>query len=257
MRAIQVMAIKHKQTGLIARYGAITPDNWRDKMKQEELNLILENHKKWLNNNDVGIRADLRGADLIGANLRDANLRCADLRDADLIGANLRCADLSDADLRGADLRCANLRDADLRGADLIGANLRDANLSYTNLRGADLRDANLRDAGLRGASLSYTNLRDAGLSGADLRGADLIGADLIGANLWSTIGNQNQIITIQTDVWQIVYTSDFMQIGCQRHSINDWLVFSDDHISKMDIKALEFWKKWKPILVLILERNK
>ena len=86
---------------------------------------------------------------------------------------------------------------------------------------------------------------------------ANLWTANLSGANLRSTIGNQGQIITIQTDVWQIVYTSDVMQIGCQRHSINDWLVFSDDHISKMDSKALEFWKKWKPILVLILERNK
>ncbi|QCQ61197.1 pentapeptide [Rheinheimera phage vB_RspM_Barba15S] len=190
-------------------------------MKQEELNLILENHKKWLND-DGGIRADLRGANLSGANLKGADLR----------GANLRGADLWTAYLRGA-----NLRGANLRGANLSGANLRGADLSGADLSGADLSGANLR--------------------GADLSGADLSGADLSGANLRSTIGNQGQIITIQTDVWQIVYTSDVMQIGCQRHSINDWLVFSDDHISKMDSKALEFWKKWKPILVLILERNK
>jgi len=176
-------------------------------MKQEELNLILENHKKWLNDDDGGIRADLRGADLRGANLRGADLSYADLSDANLRGANLRGADLSYADLSDADL--------------------------------------------------SYANLSNASLSNANLRGADLSNAKLSDANLWSTIGNQRQIITIQTDVWQIVYTSDVMQIGCQRHSINDWLVFSDDHISKMDSKALDFWKKWKPILVLILERNK
>ncbi|QCQ60915.1 pentapeptide [Rheinheimera phage vB_RspM_Barba14S] len=195
-------------------------------MKQEELNLILENHKKWLND-DGGIRADLRGANLSGANLKGADLR----------GANLRGADLWTAYLRGANLR---------------GANLRGANLSGANLRGADLSGADLSGADLSGADLS-----GADMSRADLSGADLSGADLSGANLRSTIGNQGQIITIQTDVWQIVYTSDVMQIGCQRHSINDWLVFSDDHISKMDSKALEFWKKWKPILVLILERNK
>jgi hypothetical protein len=185
-------------------------------MKQEELNLILENHKKWLND-DGGIRANLWTANLSGASLSRANLRGADLSDANLSGA-----DLSDASLSGA-----NLSGADLSGADLSDANLSGASLSRANLRGADLSDANLS------------------------------GASLSGASLRSTIGNQGQIITIQTDVWQIVYTSDVMQIGCQRHSINDWLVFSDDHISKMDSKALEFWKKWKPILVLILERNK
>jgi uncharacterized protein YjbI with pentapeptide repeats len=66
--------------------------------------------------------ANLRGADLRGADLCDANLRGADLCDADLCGANLR-----GADLRGADLRDANLRGADLRGADLCGAELQNA----------------------------------------------------------------------------------------------------------------------------------
>lgn len=64
----------------------------------------------------------------------DANLRDADLSGADLNGANLRYADLSDADLSGADLRYADLNGADLSGANLRGANLRDANLSGAEL---------------------------------------------------------------------------------------------------------------------------
>ena len=87
-------------------------------------------------------RADLGGAYLRDANLRDANLGGANLRDADLRGANLGGADLRDANLWGA-----NLGGADLRGANLGGANLRDA-----NLRDADLRDANLWGADLGGA---------------------------------------------------------------------------------------------------------
>jgi hypothetical protein len=55
--------------------------------------------------------ADLRSADLSGANLYEADLR----------GADLSGADLSEADLRGADLYGADLRWADLRGADLSG----------------------------------------------------------------------------------------------------------------------------------------
>ena len=47
-----------------------------------------------------------------GADLRDANLRGANLGGADLGGANLRDANLRGADLGGANLRGANLRDA-------------------------------------------------------------------------------------------------------------------------------------------------
>ncbi|SER75732.1 pentapeptide repeat-containing protein [Lentzea albida] len=55
-----------------------------------------------------------RGADLIGARLRNKNLTAADFRGAYLIGADLANADLSRADMIGADLRGADLSGADL-----------------------------------------------------------------------------------------------------------------------------------------------
>ena len=91
-------------------------------MDNEKLKEILERHRKWLNDEDGGERANLRGANLRGVNLRGADLREADLRGADLREANLRGADLRGADLRGVNLRGADLRGANLRGADLRGA---------------------------------------------------------------------------------------------------------------------------------------
>ena len=63
-------------------------------MKQEELDKALDLHKKWLNGDSDGTKANL-----CGANLRGANLRGADLRGANLCGANLRGADLYEANL--------------------------------------------------------------------------------------------------------------------------------------------------------------
>ncbi|EAF2905972.1 pentapeptide repeat-containing protein [Listeria monocytogenes] len=117
-------------------------------MKQEELDIILENHGKWLLN-EGGERANLSNIDLKNTNLRFANLRLAYLRGADLSNANLSYANLSYADLSYADLSYA-----DLSYADLSCANLRVANLSY-----ADLSYANLRGANLSGANLSYADL--------------------------------------------------------------------------------------------------
>ena len=73
-------------------------------MTKEELALILDKHKKWLNDDPDGERADLS--------------------DADLSGVDLSGADLSGADMRGANMRSADMRDADLSGANLSGANL-------------------------------------------------------------------------------------------------------------------------------------
>ena len=103
----------------------------------EELNKILELHKKWRLGEEGGERANLRGAYLRGAYLEGAYLR----------GANLRGANLEGAYLEGA-----YLRDANLKGAYLEGAYLRDANLRDANLRDANLRDANLKGAYLEGA---------------------------------------------------------------------------------------------------------
>lgn len=59
------------------------------KYTTEELQTILDLHKKWLYNKEEGKRADLRGANLRDADLRFANLRFANLSDADLRFANL------------------------------------------------------------------------------------------------------------------------------------------------------------------------
>ena len=91
-------------------------------MTKEELDKVLESHKKWLDGDCGGKRADLCGADLRGA----------DLIGADLIGADLRGANLYGANLYGADLRGADLSGADLIGADLRGANLCDADIDFS-----------------------------------------------------------------------------------------------------------------------------
>ncbi len=83
------------------------------------LSTILELHKKWLNDEDGGVKANLSYADLSYADLSYADLSYADLREVDLSYADLREVDLSYADLSYADLSYADLREADLREVNL------------------------------------------------------------------------------------------------------------------------------------------
>jgi uncharacterized protein YjbI with pentapeptide repeats len=144
--------------------------------------------------------------------------------------------------------------------ADLSGANLRGAKLSYSDLRGADLRYSNLRGADLSGANLRHSDLRDtdlrySDLSGADLRYSDLSGADLSDTDLSGAVGNMDQLKSIFIETYPIIYTSETLQIGCQKHKIEDWWNFDDEKIISMDGKtALKFWRKYKDFIKMTIE---
>lgn len=157
------------------------------------------------------------------------------------------CADLTRADLTGANLGCANLTRADLTRAYLTRA----------YLEGANLACANLTDANLTGANLAGANLAGANLAGANLAGAYLTGANLTGADLEGAIGNLAHLKSIFCEDYPVAYTAEVMQVGCQRHKIDDWWSFNDDRIIAMDgKKALEWWRIWKPILQQIIAES-
>ena len=77
----------------------------------EQLQEILAAHKKWLNDEEGGARANLEDA-----NLEDANLTRANLEDANLYGANL-----TRANLYGANLTRAKYGEDTLRGFFQVG----------------------------------------------------------------------------------------------------------------------------------------
>lgn len=156
------------------------------------------------------LRIDLQGINLARANLRNVIAGCdPDLRSANLIGAILYRADLRDglwcdvsfaqADLHNADLRNGSFEDATFTGANLASARLdlaraafvsflgaRMANISWrdgdgvgTYLKVADLHGADLRGTSFASARFLGSNLRGARLDQVDLSRADLTGADL------------------------------------------------------------------------------
>ena len=121
-----------------------------------------------------------------------------------------------------ANLREANLSEANLRGANLIEADLREANLSEADLREADLREADLREADLREANLSEAGIK-----------------------------------FFQAGLWTAIISSDFISIGCQRHSAEKWLNFTDEEISAMNPFALDYWNENKDIVFAISQSLK
>lgn len=128
-------------------------------MEMSELNNILALHKKWLNNEEGGERADLHGADLDHVCLDNVDFRNANLREV-----SFRDAVITNSDFRGADLYEADFRFAFLQGSDFSAANLKDADFTYANLRNADfynadLMGADLGEADIKGVDFDYACL--------------------------------------------------------------------------------------------------
>ena len=120
-------------------------------------------------------------------NLRGAQLVQADLREHLLVGANLEHARLMSADLDQAllmksDISNANLNAANLSGASLSGASCLWAKLFGVTAQGTILRGANLEGTEWTGAHMQNADLTEANLIGANLQGANLDGANLSGA---------------------------------------------------------------------------
>jgi len=137
---------------------------------------------------DLSGRANLRGADLTGAQMVGVNLTDADLTDARLPGADLRKADLTRAKLVGAKMQGAVLTEAIGDGAVLSGAKM-----GGVNLQGAVLKGAHLDGTDLTAAVLSRTpdgkleacNLTEVYMPNAVLDSADLTGVSMTHARFY------------------------------------------------------------------------
>lgn len=202
----------------------------------------LEEHKKWLNSKGTkGSRGNLSHLNLSGCDLRNALLEKADLSGTNLTRADMKKAILSEATLIGT-----ILRSADLYYANISNTNIVEVDFTFANLWGTDFSHSTLSEkTNLNGARLMYTRFIN-----TDLRDMDLRNVDLRNSNLMGTIGNGTEIVTFQTPYYICNFTKNFLQIGCEEHSYEEWWGFSDDEILEMDpVNAQKFWNKYKSIL--------
>ena len=116
----------------------------RNAARNRRLLRALTAHRRWLQGDSDGVRADLSDENLSDVNLEGRNLSHVSLANAKLSDARLRGAKLVGAELTGADLCGGNLTNSNLAAATLTDANLIGADLSAADLKGADLWRANL-----------------------------------------------------------------------------------------------------------------
>ena len=100
-----------------------------EKLSQEELNIILDKHKKYLQGEEGAKKAYLSNKDCSGLDFSNNDLSYISLINCDLTKANL-----SDCDLTGAFFEEADLTGVISKNANLTGIILKNANLIHYRL---------------------------------------------------------------------------------------------------------------------------
>lgn len=181
---------------------------------------------------------------IYGALPEDPVFSCVDFREA----TGLDLCDFYRADLSGSNFCDVNLHGAAMRLVDLSHANLTCADMTEVDLAKANLCNAKLENAFLDGACLFR----------ADMRGANLTGAELTGADLRWSYGNGHEIRSFQFTLYHVVicitHNVRVMAIGCQQHTIEEWMQFDDDEIGAMDFGALGWWYRYKDTLETVID---
>ena len=143
-------------------------------------------------------------------------------------------------------LNCYDLNEANLSAIDLSKCDLSGSCLIKSDLSGSDLCDSNL----------SNTDLRGCNLQGSRLNGCNLNGSDLRRSNLWGTNLTGSGLIVFEAGAWAAYVQADFIRIGCQYHSVEQWRNFTDDEINEMSVNpsALTYWERYKAIILSMVE---
>ena len=124
-------------------------------------------------------------------------------------------------------------------------ANFEGVCLEGANFKEAYLKEANFEKAYLKGANFKGAFLKDANFKGAHLEGVYFEGAFLTGVNF------DDVLININTIYYNIqINGKQWIKVGCQEHSLEQWLNFKEQEIKEMSDDALEFY----PILIRYLK---
>lgn len=51
-------------------------------------------------------------------------------------------------------------------------------------------------------------------------------------------------------DRYNVIFTSDYIKIGCKLFKAEEWENFTNDEIARMDEGALKWWKTWKDFIL-------
>ncbi len=166
-------------------------------------------HKKWLNGERDGVKAQIKNLSLREISLSNCDLRCAYIENVDFEGSYLTNVDLSNSILKGVNfsrstfvdtcltcskierakfcyslLEMAELNSASLLFVDASHSNFKKSNFSYTSLYHTSFSHSNLSESNFSKASINQVSFYQAFLSSSIFDDTRFLESSFVGTDL-------------------------------------------------------------------------
>lgn len=223
-------------------------------MKQERLDKIIEDHARYRAGMEGGKKANLANESLKGLTIHTANLNEAIFVNCIIDGCTLYNSKMNNTCFMNTHILNSRIVNVELGKADFM----------YSKIQFSYIRSNSLWRAKFNHATIEYTDFSanickeadftKANLTRSNFTGCDLTSADLNGINIIGTIGNGEEIKTIQTEELGIItYTEEVMSVNIHQNSLKWWWESTDKELLEdLFDKYIPHYKKWKPILKAI-----
>ena len=223
-------------------------------MKQERLDKIIEDHAKYKAGVQGGRKANFANETLKGLTIHTANLNEAIFVNCVIDGCTFYNSKMNNTCFMNTHIINSRIIDSVLENADFTYSRIKSSNLRTNWLHKAKFNHAEVKFSDFSGSKLSNAVLINTDLTMTNLTACDLNQANLDGVFITQTIGNGEEIKTIQIEgLLKIVYTDEVMAIGGRQYPIKKWWNYTDEQIATHYVPDfLKVWKKWRPILQAI-----
>lgn len=204
---------------------------------QAELDALLDKHK--------GVHKPLLLKDL-------------DISDLTIDGIDLKGLQIHNCRAEKLAIRNSHLAYCEISGSNLEGCKINRSVLANSTIKNSHLDRSTFNYVDLTNARLGEVSLELSEFYEADLWKSKLHNVDLGTVDLFNVIGDGTYIKSIQLfPEYKINYTSNHLQIGCEKYTFEEWWTFTDWDIGSMDDgnKSLNFWEANKEHIRHIVEK--
>ena len=139
------------------------------------------------------------------------------------------------------------------RNTDLSDSDVSGSDMSYSDYRGSNFSRANMRGVKLIGCKLGGCNFAETQLSGESLCGVDTRLVKLRGSYIDGEKLHKEPIV-INGLPWFVLITDNYMRLGCERHTHEEWRKFRTSNIEKMGVGAVAIFKRYREVLLALCD---
>lgn len=236
-------------------------------ISQEEFDQLVASHQQWLKENEHTETKDWDSPlrmQIEGRTIASVQLDGDDLSHACIDHCEFRNAKISLTSFRHASMLSTAFSNADIYGADFTNAKLCGSRFTRTTIHWSQFAAANLALSDLHNSYASVCNFQSANLTDTHLDEMTMTAVNLQHSRMHGIRITRSQFnpCTRQTapimqcvlGQWQVTVTSQETRIGCQLHKHEAWLNAEDQWIADMDKEALAWWKRYRNIVVAMIE---